>query len=85
MFMSPSNQVSRRGFLNQSLAVAGIAGVLSGSVAAAAREVDTGTVALYVWGVASDPLIRDGQVGVLARAVEVAKKHDLAPRYVNSA
>ncbi|MGO8900735.1 MAG: hypothetical protein ACLQU5_20645 [Isosphaeraceae bacterium] len=82
--MSPSNQVSRRGFLNQSLAVAGIAGVLSGS-AAAAREVDTGTVALYVWGVASDPLIRDGQVGVLARAVEVAKKHDLAPRYVNSA
>jgi hypothetical protein len=58
---------------------------LSGSVAAAAREVDTGAVALDVWGVSSDPLFRDGQVGVLARAVAMAKKHDLAPRYVNSA
>ena len=34
-------------------------------------------MALYVWGVSSDPLIRDGQVGVLARAVEMAKKHGL--------
>ena len=34
-------------------------------------------MALYVWGVCSDPLIRDGQVGVLARAVEMAKKHGL--------
>jgi len=49
------------------------------------QQVDTGAVALYAWGVSSGPLIRDGQVGVLARAVEMAKKHDLAPRYVNSA
>jgi len=129
--MSPSDQVSRRDFLNQSLAVAGTAGVLSGSVAAAPREaaaekkpvtatpaeatalpcgtlgrakisrlllggnliggymhcrdlkyvnslinqqVDTGAVALYVWGVSADPLIRDGQVGVLARAVEIQER-----------
>ena len=32
---------------------------------------------VYVWGVSSDPLIRDGQVDVLARAVEMAKKHGL--------
>ena len=41
------------------------------------QQVDTGAIALYVWGVSSDPLIRDGQVNVLARAVEMAKKHDL--------
>jgi hypothetical protein len=41
------------------------------------RQVDTGAVALYVWGVSSDPLIRDGQVGVLCRVVEMAKKHGL--------
>jgi hypothetical protein len=41
------------------------------------QQVDTGAIALYVWGVSSDPLIRDGQVGVLGRAVEMAKKHDL--------
>ena len=41
------------------------------------QQMDRGGVALYVWGVCSDPLIRDGQVGVLARAVEMAKKHGL--------
>jgi hypothetical protein len=41
------------------------------------QQVDAGAVALYVWGVSSDPLIRDGQVDVLARAVEMAKKHGL--------
>jgi len=41
------------------------------------QQVDTGGVALYVWGVCSDPLIRDGQLGVLARAVEMARKHGL--------
>ena len=33
--MSPSDPLSRRNFLNQSLAVAGTAGVLAGTVAAA--------------------------------------------------
>ncbi|MFO0888339.1 MAG: hypothetical protein U0790_04230 [Isosphaeraceae bacterium] len=41
------------------------------------QQVDTGGVALYVWGVSSDPLARDGQIDVLARAVEMAKKHGL--------
>jgi hypothetical protein len=41
------------------------------------QQVDTGAVALYVWGVSSDPLIRDGQVGVLGKVVEMAKKHEL--------
>jgi hypothetical protein len=41
------------------------------------QQVDTGAVALYVWGVSSDPLIRDGQVGVLGKVVEMAKKHGL--------
>jgi hypothetical protein len=41
------------------------------------QQVDSGAIALYVWGVSSDPLIRDGQVSVLARAVEMAKKHGL--------
>ncbi len=41
------------------------------------QQVDTGGVALYVWGVSSDPLARDGQMHVLARAVELAKKHGL--------
>ena len=41
------------------------------------RQVDSGAIALYVWGVSSDPLIRDGQVDVLGRVVEMAKKHGL--------
>jgi hypothetical protein len=41
------------------------------------EQVDTGAVALYVWGVSADTLVRDGQVSVLARAVEMAGKHGL--------
>ncbi|WP_165226724.1 hypothetical protein [Aquisphaera insulae] len=41
------------------------------------QQVDTGAVALYVWGVSSDTLLRDGQFDLLHRAVETAKKHDL--------
>jgi hypothetical protein len=41
------------------------------------QQVDTGAIALYVWGVSADPLIRDGQVDVLARAVEIAKNAGL--------
>jgi hypothetical protein len=40
-------------------------------------QVDTGAVALYVWGVAADTLIKAGAVAQLARAVELAKRHDL--------
>jgi hypothetical protein len=39
--------------------------------------VDSGAVALYVWGVATDKLIQAGAVGELAKAVELAKKHGL--------
>ena len=41
------------------------------------QQVDTGAIALYTWGVSTDPLIRDGDVKTLARAVEMAKKHGL--------
>jgi hypothetical protein len=41
------------------------------------RQVDTGAVALYVWGVAGDRLVQAGAIGQLAKAVELAKKHDL--------
>ena len=41
------------------------------------QQVDTGGVALYVWGVSSDSLVRDGQVREIARAVEMAKAHGL--------
>jgi hypothetical protein len=41
------------------------------------QQVDTGAVALYVWGVSADTLVRDGEVARLGRAVEVAKKHGL--------
>lgn len=40
-------------------------------------EVDSGAVALYVWGVASDLLIQAGEVRKLARGVELAKAHGL--------
>jgi hypothetical protein len=40
-------------------------------------QVDTGAVALYVWGVAGDQLVQAGAIGKLARAVEMAKKHGL--------
>lgn len=41
------------------------------------RQVDTGAVALYVWGVAADTLLHAGQGARLARAVELAKGHGL--------
>jgi hypothetical protein len=41
------------------------------------QQVDSGAVALYVWGVAGDRLIQAGAIGQLAKAVELAKQHDL--------
>ena len=41
------------------------------------RQVDSGAVALYVWGVSGDRLIQAGAAGELAKAVELAKRHDL--------
>ncbi|MBN2476640.1 MAG: hypothetical protein JXB62_18665 [Pirellulales bacterium] len=41
------------------------------------RQVDSGAVALYVWGVSGDALVQAGAVDLLAKAVELAKKHDL--------
>ena len=41
------------------------------------QQVDSGGVALYVWGVSADTLVRDGEIRRLARAVEMAKKHGL--------
>lgn len=38
-----------------------------------AKQADTGAVALYVWGVAADKLLKAGEVDRLARAVELAK------------
>ena len=40
-------------------------------------QVDSGAVAMYVWGVAADTLIKAGAVRDIARAVEFAKKYDL--------
>jgi hypothetical protein len=41
------------------------------------KQVDTGGVALYVWGVAADTLVRDGEVAKIGRAVELARKSGL--------
>jgi len=41
------------------------------------KQVDTGAVALYVWGVAADKLLRANAVDRLAKAVELAKVHGL--------
>jgi len=41
------------------------------------KQVDSGAVALYVWGVSGDSLTKAGRVDLLARAVELAKAHDL--------
>ena len=41
------------------------------------QQVDLGAVALYVWGVASDNLMKAGKADEIVRAVELAKKHDL--------
>lgn len=39
----------------------------------------TGAIALYVWGVASDTLVRDGKIDLLKKAVEMAKKETDLP------
>jgi hypothetical protein len=41
------------------------------------QQVDTGAVALYVWGVAGDQLVRDGAVHRIYKAVEMAKASGL--------
>lgn len=41
------------------------------------QQVDLGAVALYVWGVAADNLVKVGRADDIVRAVELAKKHDL--------
>jgi hypothetical protein len=41
------------------------------------QKVDSGAPAFYVWGVRSDDLVRLGNVHVIAKAVEFAKKYDL--------
>jgi hypothetical protein len=41
------------------------------------RQVDTGAVALYVWGVSADRLVQAGAIDLIRKAVELAKAHDL--------
>ncbi len=41
------------------------------------RQVDTGAVALYIWGISGDRMTMDGHVDMLAKAVEMGKKHNL--------
>ena len=41
------------------------------------KQVDSGAVALYVWGVAGDKLVASGESKHLVRAVEFAKKHNI--------
>jgi hypothetical protein len=41
------------------------------------RQVDSGAVAVYIWGVAADRLVQAGAIAQLAKAVELAKQHDL--------
>ncbi len=41
------------------------------------KQVDTGAVALYIWGVAADSLMRANAVDKIGRAVELAKVHGL--------
>jgi hypothetical protein len=41
------------------------------------KQVASGAVALYVWGVAADQLVKAGAVDRIAKAVELAKKHGL--------
>jgi hypothetical protein len=41
------------------------------------RQVDSGAVALYVWGVSADSLVKAGAVDRIAKAVDLAKDHDL--------
>jgi hypothetical protein len=42
-----------------------------------AQQVASGAVALYVWGVSGDTCTQAGAVDRIAKAVELAKKHDL--------
>jgi len=44
------------------------------------QQVDTGGVALYVWGVSADTLVRDGEIGRLARAGRDGQEARLARR-----
>jgi hypothetical protein len=41
------------------------------------KQVESGACALYVWGVAADKLVQTGEVKRIAKAVELAKLHDL--------
>ena len=41
------------------------------------QQVDTGAVALYVWGVSADRLVQTGAVDRICKAVEMAKAHGL--------
>jgi len=41
------------------------------------RQVDSGAVALYVWGAAADTLVKAGAIDRIARAVDLAKAYDL--------
>lgn len=39
--------------------------------------VDEGVDAIYLWGVVADRLVSEGKVDMIARAVEIAKEHDV--------
>ena len=41
------------------------------------KQVDSGAVALYVWGVAADTLMKAGAIDLLKRTVDLAKAHDM--------
>ncbi len=41
------------------------------------RQVDTGAVALYVWGVSGDQMTMANRMDMIAKAVEMGKKHNL--------
>ncbi|MCX5672195.1 MAG: hypothetical protein NTU94_12830, partial [Planctomycetota bacterium] len=41
------------------------------------KQVDSGAVALYVWGLSADSLAKAGALDRLARAVDLAKAYDL--------
>ena len=41
------------------------------------RLVDDGTDAIYVWGVRSDSLAKQGKIDLIAKAVEIARDHGL--------
>jgi hypothetical protein len=41
------------------------------------KQVDSGAVAVYIWGVSADSLVKAGSVDRIARAVDLAKAYDL--------